>query len=297
MSLLGELWSGPEETLPSIDSASVQRKISEGLRRIELQLKRQGTADLIGDYASRFKGTGLDFAEVREYQPGDDRRLIHWKVTARLGRSFVKTYQEERKRRVIIALDCSRSMLVGMKYERAVELTAFLGLLFRKTGDPFGVVTFGDTVQTVLPPSSNRLQPARVLHTLIDQREFSSSTDLRSIADFLGSIRKRSLVFLLSDFTPIPPERADLIPLRKHLTQAIYFPDPVESFPVRQGLFQFQEAEGRRSRSLARIPLWRNKKGSRREQEARAALQRHQVHFTRAKDTPQETVRSLLKMR
>ena len=149
------------------------------LKRITLRSRRLVTGDLLGQYRSAFRGTGLVYTDIRAYQPGDDVKHIHWKATARTGTVFVKSYEEDRQLRVLLAVDTSASMRAPQSTEafaKALEFTALVGALTLRGNDQLGLLRFGESVEGYLPPKSGRKR-----HSLIDRKSTrlnSSHTDI-----------------------------------------------------------------------------------------------------------------------
>ncbi len=174
------------------------------LKRLELRSKRSVDSDLMGQYRSSFKGTGLLFSDLRAYEPGDDIKHIHWKVTARAGRPFVKTYQEERQLRIILALDISASTMWGApksKHARALEFAALLTMLAQQNNDTVGLCLFDQEVVEFIKPSSKRSHFQRILRALMDNRSLKPATNVGGALEFIRERSMRSsVIFIISDF-------------------------------------------------------------------------------------------------
>lgn len=183
------------------------------LKRIQLRSRRLVTGDLLGQYHSAFRGTGLVFTDIREYQPGDDVKHIHWKATARTNKVFVKSYEEERQLRIILAVDVSASMR-GVRHSAAfskvVEFSATVGALAQRGNDLIGLSLFADTSLTFLPPKSGIKRNQEILASLLNVKSEGRSTDLaQGLHRISISSRKPSIVFVLSDFL-CPPFEEEL---------------------------------------------------------------------------------------
>ena len=180
------------------------------LRRIQLRSRRLVTGDLLGQYRSAFRGTGLVFTDIREYQPGDDVKHIHWKATARTGTVFVKSYEEDRQLRVLLAVDMSASMrAMGQKsaHGKVLEFASTIGSLTQRGNDLLGLSLFGDQTHTFLPPKSGVKRTHQILSALMSNQEPTRGTDMASaLNDISLSLRKPSIVFVVSDFFCSPFE-------------------------------------------------------------------------------------------
>lgn len=182
-------------------------------RRLELRTKRAIDADTIGNFRSSFKGTGLTFAELREYEPGDDVRRIDWKASARSNRTYAKSYVEERSLSVIIALDCSRSTQFGFSESSpkrrpsllARSFAALITLIARHSGDEIGLVRFSDRIEGFLAPNRKRSQVQKVINALLAEQRHDGTTDINLLLRELTTrIKRRSVIFIVSDFFAPP---------------------------------------------------------------------------------------------
>ena len=181
------------------------REILRKVRQIEISSNRLVSEALAGSYHSAFKGQGIDFEEVREYQPGDEVRSIDWNVTAKMGFPFVKQYREERELTILLAIDISNSGTWGSvertKRERLAELGALLSFSANRNGDKVGLLLFSDQVEKYLPPAKGQKHVLRILREILFHQNESKGTDLNEGLRFLNRvIRRRAVVFLLSDF-------------------------------------------------------------------------------------------------
>lgn len=174
------------------------------LRRIQLRTNRLITGDLLGQYRSAFRGTGLIYSDLREYQPGDDVKHIHWKATARTGTAFVKSYEEDRQLRILLAVDVSASMRasVGFQpFQKAVEFCSLIGALSQRGNDLLGLLTFADRPLTFLPPKAGARRFSRILSSLMSEPSQSTSTKMDLALEHLAlTVRKPSIMFVISDF-------------------------------------------------------------------------------------------------
>lgn len=218
------------------------------IRKIEIRTRRLANDYLLGEYRSVFKGGGLEFMEVREYQPGDDVRSIDWNVTARMGRPFIKKFAEERELIVFFVVDASASQGFGTalqsKREITAEICAMLAFAAINNNDKVGLLLYTGEVERFVPPRKGRQHVLRLLRELLYWRPRLRTTDTGKALVFLHRIaRKRSVVFLLSDFL----DEGYLSPLRllshKHDVIAISVTDPRELELPPSGLLELEDAE------------------------------------------------------
>ncbi len=206
--------SGTAEAAPAAvprrEGAAVPREILRQVKRIELSTR--GLVDSIfgGEYHSVFRGQGMEFSEVREYQAGDDVRNIDWNVTARVGHPFVKKHVEERELTVVLLVDLSGSEQFGtrerFKAERVAEIAAVLALSAVRNNDRVGMVIFSDTIEHVVPPKKGRRHVLRLIRDVLAFRPSGTGTDLSAALDYAARLlRHRSVIFLLSDFAILYP--------------------------------------------------------------------------------------------
>jgi len=180
-----------------------QSLLSE-LRRIEIRTRRTIDSDLMGRYRTAFRGSGLVFSDLREYQPGDEIKSIHWKVTARTGIPHVKTFDEDRLLNIVLTVDMTRSLIAGggrTKHRKALELSALLAMLGHKGQDSVGLCLFSNRVEEFLAAKRSRGQVQRIISSLLTHRELASATDLRPVITHLRkNLKRASVIFLISDF-------------------------------------------------------------------------------------------------
>lgn len=180
-------------------------RAAERVRRVEIQTRRLGADAFHGGVASRIRGRGLDFDEIREYAPGDDVRAIAWNATAKTGRAFVKRYREERALTVVFVVDMSASGGVGAaaltKREQAIEIAAVLALAAVRSDHRVGLALFTDRVERFVPPGRGRPHAFRLLHELVSTEPAGRGTDLASaLREVREHLRRRAVVVVLSDF-------------------------------------------------------------------------------------------------
>ena len=224
------------------------KEVLENIRRIEIGTKGLVNEIFSGEYHTVFKGRGMEFAEVREYIPGDDIRNIDWNVTARTGAPFVKIFSEERELSVMLLVDMSRSGTFGthyrMKDEVAIEICALLAFSAMKNNDKVGLLIFTDKIEKFIPPRKGREHVLRVLREIVYHEPQNSGTNLKTALDYLLRVIKRnSVVFVLSDFMDEGYEKSLRVASTKHDVIAIKVTDPLEEELPDAGLISLFDAE------------------------------------------------------
>jgi uncharacterized protein (DUF58 family) len=214
-------------------TATVPAEVLRQVRRLELRTRRLVDSRFAGDYRSLFKGQGMEFAEVREYQPGDEVRTIDWNVSARMGRPFIKRYVEERELTVMLVLDVSGSASFGTtaraKGELVSELAAVLALAAVRNNDRIGVLCFSDRVELALPPRKGRRHALRLVRDLLSLQPLGRRTAFAPALERLGRLLPhRSVVFVCSDFQGSDLERPLALLARRHDVMAVTIADPAE---------------------------------------------------------------------
>ena len=187
------------------DLKEFTRNVAKKIRLIEIQTDRAVDDVLAGEYSSVFKGSGMEFDEVREYAPGDEIRSIDWNVTARMGKPFVKRYVEERELTVWLVVDLSASGAFGsrsqLKNEAAAEFCALLAFAAIRNNDKVGLIVFTESVELAIPPSKGRTHVLRLIRELLRFQPSGRGTALSVALEYLGRVtHKRGVVFLVSDF-------------------------------------------------------------------------------------------------
>lgn len=226
----------------------IPREILKQVRRIEIRTRGLVNEVFSGEYHSVFKGRGMSFAEVREYQYGDDIRNIDWNVTARSGAPFVKVYEEERELTVMLVVDVSASGEFGtqerLKGELAVEICGLLAFSAIKNNDKVGLIIFSDRVEKFVPPRKGRRHVLRVLRELLYHKPEGRGTDLRAALEYLTHVqRKRAVAFVVSDFQDEGFEKALSVAGRRHDVIAIRVGDErEEEFPA-LGYLELEDPE------------------------------------------------------
>lgn len=209
------------------------RELIRKLKKLEIVTRRLVNQQLAGQYHSVFKGRGMDFDEVRLYQPGDDVRRIDWNVSARTGDVYVKRFVEERELTVFLLVDASASLgfgsLAQRKRETAAELAALLAFSAIKNNDRVGLIIFTEEVELFIPPKKGRKHVMRIISELLRYDPEGQGTDLGEALDFLGRItRRKSVSFILSDFIAQGYERALKAMSRRHDIIPVVIIDPLE---------------------------------------------------------------------
>ncbi len=226
----------------------IPREWLKKIRQIELRTVRLVEDLMAGQYHSVFKGRGMDFDEVREYQPGDEVRRIDWNVTARTGVPHIKKYIEEREMTVMILVDASASSVTGSveisKRELAAELAAVLAFSAIRNNDKVGGLLFTDGAEKYIRPGKGRLHVLRLISDVLTYRPASRGTNLtRALHHINRALNRRALVFLISDFMDRDYERALKVTGKKHDLIAIPIWDPVEQKLPDLGWITFEDAE------------------------------------------------------
>lgn len=224
---------------------------SELLKKVRLiEIKTRGLSRNIfaGEYHSAFKGRGMAFAEVREYQPGDDVRTIDWKVTARLNHPYIKVFQEEREMTLMLLIDVSGSEHFGsrqrLKQQLITEISAVLAFSAIQNNDKIGVIFFTDKMEKFIPPKKGKSHVLRIIRELIDFKPENKGTDIGVALDyFMNVIKKRCTAFLISDFIGQGYQNPMKAARSKHDLIAMKIYDPGEAELPKVGLLKLRDAE------------------------------------------------------
>jgi uncharacterized protein (DUF58 family) len=224
------------------------KEIISRIRRIEITTNRIVNESLAGEYHSVFKGRGMEFDEVREYQHGDDSRTIDWNVTSRAGRPFVRRYVEERELTVILLIDASASGAFGSidrtKSEIAAEISALLAFSAIKNNDRVGAILFTDRVEKFIPPRRGTSHVLRVIREVLFHRPHHRGTRIQEAFEHLNLVvRKSSVVFLISDLLDQGFERSLRIANRRHDIVVLQIIDPREKELPDVGILELRDAE------------------------------------------------------
>ena len=225
-----------------------QKEIFRNIRRIEIRTKRLVNDLFSGEYHSTFKGHGMEFEEVRQYLPGDDIRLIDWNVTARTGYPHIKKFREERELSVIFLVDMSSSGFFGtrerFKEETAAELCAVLAFSAIKNNDKVGMIIFTDRIEKFIPPKKGKAHVLRLIREILYFKPVGTGTDISSALEYFNRvIKKKSVVFLISDFLSEDYIKPLQIANRKHDIIAMKISDPRELSFEDVGLIELEDAE------------------------------------------------------
>ncbi len=218
------------------------------VRKIEIKTRGLSKQLFSGEYHSAFKGRGMAFSEVREYQHGDDIRSIDWNVTAKLSHPYVKVFEEERELTVMLLVDVSGSESFGtkslFKRELITELCAVLAFSAMQNNDKIGVIFFTDKVEKFIPPKKGKKHILRIIRELIEFKPVNRSTNIsEAIRYFTNIVKKRSICFVLSDFLADGFEDALKISKRRHDTVAMHIFDQREAELPKLGLIRMCDAE------------------------------------------------------
>ena len=224
------------------------KEILRQVRRIEIVTSRVVNESMAGRYGSVFKGRGIEFDEVREYQPGDEIRTIDWNVTARTGRPYIKRYVEERELAVMFLVDLSRSMEFGtvrlLKHRLATELCAVLAFSAIKNNDKVGLLLFTDRVERYIPPKKGSNHVLRVIRDVLSFEPKYAATDIPAALQYLGRVlRRKTVVFLISDFYCGDITPALAVANRRHDLIAVRLVDPREETLPNAGWIRLESAE------------------------------------------------------
>lgn len=228
--------------------ATETSELLKKIRKIEIKTKGISSEIFSGEYHSAFKGKGMAFSEVREYQHGDEIRTIDWNVTARLNHPYVKVFEEERELNVIILVDVSNSesygTIIQTKKDLITELCAVISFSAIQNNDKIGVILFSDTIEKFIPPKKGKRHILRIIRELIEFEPQSSGTDISQAVKYLVNvIKKRSIVFIVSDFISKNFEDSLSIVSKKHDTIAINIYDKRETELPNIGLIRIADSE------------------------------------------------------
>lgn len=224
------------------------KELLKKVRKIEIKTRRLSDHLFGGEYHSTFKGRGMTFSEVRQYQFGDDVRSIDWNVTARYNEPYVKVFEEERELTMMLMVDVSGSELFGtanqFKKEVVTEISATLAFSALQNNDKVGLILFSDEVELFIPPKKGKSHILRIIRELLEFEPKSNKTDIAEALKFLTNVmKKKAIVFVLSDF--IAEEYADTLRIvgNKHDVTGIRVYDEKEEYIPDLGVIQVQDAE------------------------------------------------------
>lgn len=220
----------------------------ERIRRIEIRARRLVANVFLGEYHSVFRGRGIEFSEVRQYEPGDDVRAIDWNVTARMGQPYVKKYIEERELTVLLIVDVSPSSAFSSttvsKRDLAAEVAATLAFAAVANNDRVGLIAFTDGVEEYVPPGKDRRHVLRIVRELLYLEPRGRGTSIAAaLACLAGVTRRRAIVFILSDFFDTGYERQLRAAAARHEIVALTLNDSRESSLPDVGILELEDAE------------------------------------------------------
>jgi len=226
----------------------IDRELIKNVKQIEIKTRGLVNQVFSGEYHSIFKGKGMEFAETREYQIGDDIRMIDWNVTARLGHPYVKVMEEERELTVILMIDSSGSLLFGssVKTKRriAAEISAILAFSALKNNDKTGLILFSNDVEKFALPKKGRSHSLRIIRDILSFEASGKQTNLNIALEFLlSTAKKRAVVFLISDFFSDDYEKALSSAAKKHDLICLNVYDPRDYELPKIGLAKLKDAE------------------------------------------------------
>jgi uncharacterized protein (DUF58 family) len=226
----------------------IPRELLKALRKIEITTNRLATEQLSGNYTSVFKGQGLAFREVRQYQPGDDVRSIDWNVSARMNEAYVKVFVEEREMTVMLVVDLSASERFGTrngsKARLAAEVAALCAFSAIKHNDRVGLILATDQIEKLVPPKKGQKHVMRVVREILGAEPQRTGTDLSVALDTLNHVaRRRSVAFILSDFYTEGFERTLSLAAARHDVIPVMLVDPRDETMPDVGLATFEDLE------------------------------------------------------
>jgi len=233
---------------PVVAENRVSPELLKKVRAIQVKTNYLANDIMTGEYVSAFKGRGMEFSEVREYQPGDDIRLIEWNVTARMGQPYIKEFREERELTSMLLVDVSSSGEFGsvgkLKNEVAAEIASILAFAAIKNNDKIGLIVFSELIEHYIPPKKGKAHVWNIIRTILDFNPEGKGTNLNLPLEYLINIQKRKTVtFLISDFQAQGYENTLKLAKQKHDIIALRIVDPRERDLPNVGLAHLQDAE------------------------------------------------------
>jgi uncharacterized protein (DUF58 family) len=229
------------------------KELLKQVRQIEIRTKGLVNQVFSGEYHSVFKGRGMEFSEVREYQFGDDIRNIDWNVTARFGHPFIKVFEEERELTVMLMVDMSGSLIFGSFDKTKQQIAAEIGAIFAfsalKNNDKVGLMLFTDKIETFVPPRKGRTHVLRIIREILSFEPEGKSTNLKGALEYMNNaIKKRSIAFLISDFMDAGYEKILRTVGKRHDLIGVVLNDRRENEIPPIGLVKFVDAESGKER-------------------------------------------------
>mgnify|MGYP000147389704 FL=1 len=233
----------------------ITKELFKNIRRIQIRTNRAVDDMLVGSYHSVFKGRGVEFEDVREYQPGDEVRSIDWNVTAKMNFPYIKNFREERELTVMIIVDISPSSFFGttgkQKNELAAEIAAVLAFSAIKNNDRVGMILFSGGVEKYIPPQKGVKHVLRMVRELLTAETSQKTTNIAAALDFFGKVQKRrAICFLLSDFITADYSRSCAIAAKRHDLIALCLTDPKERTPPKAGVVTLKDLETGKERII-----------------------------------------------
>jgi len=224
------------------------KELLKQVRQIEIKTRGVVNEVFSGEYHSVFKGRGMEFSEVRDYQVGDDIRSIDWNVTARFGHPFVKVFEEERELTIMLLVDMSGSLMFGSvdktKQQIAAEISAILAFSAMKNNDKVGLILFTDSIEKFVPPKKGRSHVLRIIREVLSFEPQGNQTDIKGALEYFNhAIKRRSIAFLISDYIDNGYNKILKTVGRKHDLIGVILKDPREKYLPKAGLVKFRDAE------------------------------------------------------
>ncbi|WKS96070.1 DUF58 domain-containing protein [Riemerella columbina] len=264
------------------------KDIIKKVRQIEIRTKKRTEAALMGQYHSSLKGQGMAFSEVRQYQFGDDVRRIDWNKTARFREPFIKVMEEERELTILLLVDISASMNYGthtaLKKEYAAEICASLGFSAAGNNDKVGLILFADQVYHAIPPQKGRKHILTLLSHILSADDVPAKTNVGAALEYVMNVfKKKSFLFLLSDFNDKINEKTLSIVARKHQLLGISIADEKDMQIPEVGYVHFKDAETGQTiwvnTSNARFRYQYTEEQKQHQQSVKERFQRNSAHF------------------
>jgi len=226
----------------------ISRELAKKIRYLQIFTSKAVNDSLAGEYESVFKGRGMEFEEVRQYQPGDEVRDIDWNVTARMGEPYVKRFREERELTVMFLVDLSASGAFGstgqLKNDVAAEICALLAFAAIKNNDKVGLIVFTDCIELFIPPGKGLSHVLRIIRDILEFKPRQAKTNIAEALDYFGRVqRKRCVAFVVSDFLGEGFEKPMRVLGRRHDLIAVSVTDPREVSLPNVGLIELEDAE------------------------------------------------------
>ncbi|UOK43070.1 MULTISPECIES: DUF58 domain-containing protein [Flavobacterium] len=224
------------------------KELLKKVRKIEIKTRRLSDHVFSGEYHTSFKGRGMTFSEVRQYQFGDDVRAIDWNVTARCNEPYIKVFEEERELTMMLMVDCSGSESFGtknqLKSEIVTEIAATMAFSATQNNDKIGLILFSDQIELFIPPKKGKSHVLRIIRELIEFQPKSRKTDLSQALKFLSGIqKKKAIVFVISDFMTNDYEHTLKIAGKKHDVTGVRVYDHREEMMPNIGMVPMEDAE------------------------------------------------------